>query len=82
MENHPRLRQDMEATLGEDVLSCSMVKKCAGKFKRGKESVEDNAHPERQHIVSFTIFNVLTEKRAIVIVLNFVFIFVYFLKIN
>ena len=34
--------QDMEATLGEDALSYSKVKKWAGKFKRGRESPKDN----------------------------------------
>ena len=37
--------QDMKATLGEDALSYSMVKKWAGKFKRGRESLQDNPRP-------------------------------------
>ena len=37
--------QDMEATLGEDALSYSMVKKWVGKFKRGRESLKDNCGP-------------------------------------
>ena len=53
--------QDMEATLGEDALSYSMVKKWASKFKRGRESLEDNpVHEDRTmpDFVSFSIFKV------------------------
>ena len=34
--------QDMEATVGEEAPSYSMVKKWAGKFKLGRKSLEDN----------------------------------------
>ena len=35
-------QQDMEATLGEDTPSHSMVKKWAGEFKRDRESLKDD----------------------------------------
>ena len=38
-----QVHQDIEATVGEDILSNSMVKKWAGRFERGRESLED--HP-------------------------------------
>ena len=44
---------DMKATLGEDALSYSMVKKWVGKFKPGRESLEDNPRPLRQHNARF-----------------------------
>ena len=45
--------QDMEATLGEDALSYSMVKKWAGKFERGRKRLEDNPRPWRLHNAGF-----------------------------
>ena len=47
--------QDMEATLGEDALSYSSkeVKKWAGKFKIGRESLEDSPRPLRPHNARF-----------------------------
>ena len=45
--------QDIEATLGEDSLSYSMVKKWAVKFKRGRESLEDNPRPRRPYNARF-----------------------------
>ena len=53
--------QDMEATLGEDALSYSMVKKWAGNLKLGRKSLEDNPNQEDRtmpNFVSFSIFKV------------------------
>ena len=53
--------QDMGATLGEDALSYSMVKKWAGKLKHGRVSLEDNPGHEDSTMpdfVSFSIFKV------------------------
>ena len=40
--------QDMEAILGEDAPSYSMVKKWPGKFKLGRNSLEDNPCKSRK----------------------------------
>ena len=48
--------QDMEATLRADAPPYSIVKKWAGKFKRGKESLEDNIRPGKLHKAKFFIF--------------------------
>ena len=48
--------QDMEATLGEDAPSYSMVKKWAGKFKLGRKSLDDNPRPGRPHNTQFCQF--------------------------
>ena len=48
--------QDMEATLGVDVPSYSMVKKWAGKLKLGRKSLEDNPRPGRPHNAQFCQF--------------------------
>ena len=52
-----QVNQNMEATLGEDAPSNSMVKKWAGKFKRGRENMEDNYPlPGRLHNALFCQF--------------------------
>ena len=51
----------MEATPGEDAPSNSMVKNSVGKFKRGRERLEDNSFLEdrtKPGFVSFSIFKV------------------------
>ena len=51
-----QVHQDMEATLGEDTLLYSMVKKWAGEFKRSRESLENDPRPGRLHNVQFCLF--------------------------
>ena len=48
-----QVHQDMEATFGEDTPLYSMVKKWAGKFKLGRESLEDDPHSGRLHNARF-----------------------------
>ena len=55
-QNTQAFYQDMEATLGEDAPSYSMVKKWAGKIKRGRKSLEDNPRPGRPHNAQFCQF--------------------------
>ena len=55
-----QVHQNMEATVGEDILSNSMVKKWAGRFERGRESLEDDpvqkdcTMPDFVHFFSFS----------------------------
>ena len=51
-----QVHQDMKATLGEDVTSYSMIKKWAGEFKRGRESLEDDPRPVILHNSRFCQF--------------------------
>ena len=51
-----QVHQDMEVTLGEDATSYSMVKKLAGEFKRGWESLKNDPHPGRPHNAQFCPF--------------------------
>ena len=44
-----QVHQDTEATLVEDTPAYSMVKKWAGEFERGRESLEDDPRPGRLH---------------------------------
>ena len=64
--NTKQVHQDMEDTFGEDTPSYSLVKKWAGEFKRGRDSLEDAPPPVQEdctmsdfvHLSIFKVQNV------------------------